>query len=1167
VRDIINQKDVKKMENPGQNTKYRYYAFISYNQKDQKWAKWLQNQIESYRLPTKIRKSQIGIPKKLSPVFRDKTDLSGTVLQEALHKELESSRYLIVICSPNSNQSEWVNKEIKHFCSLGREKQIIPFIVDGVPFSDDPEKECFPEALREITPELLGIDVNEFGRKDSFLRVISTMLDIRYDDIALRDKKRRNRQRAALAACLVALTVACSQYIWYNTEHSKYYKSVVYRNEIPEGIHEVSSKQKESMNTVYKITRLRGKTVRLECVNSCDVPTDPSFTASEPDSPWITYTYNDSGDLSFSNVYDTYGVLKYTKIFKHNKATYEIAVEYQSTGNMTTASALSSNFTFTGKDSDDSKSEITRLNNTYNEDGLLIKSMYCRDNLSTPACDSSGSFGASFEYDNLGRIVRVNALDEKGNIHNCKYGYSSQILTYDSDGNFISVRYLNANGNKVRNEQCANYILLTLNSRCNVAAFSVFDENDNPCNLKLGYSSQTLEYDENGNIISTKFFDNKGNPAYDNTDFCHEKRYEYDENGRIIKFSSFDADSSPIYLKSLGFSSVEKKLDEKGRIIEERYFDHQGKPVCNISGGYYAITFKYDKNGYLCEEHYWDADGNPTTCKNGYTSVIETHNQNGQPTKLEFRDKNNALCMSTDNFAIMEMTYDSFGNNTEILHFDEKGNPCMASGYYHKIVRTYEGGKLISEELYDTEGKPVISNDGSFGHKNEYDEKGNCIRTTYYDTLGKPTMDINYYAVVEYDYDEYGNVIEKRYFNSAMKPTETSGYYKIIYGYDNRNNCIREERFSFAPQSLDYNVIEYEYDSYDNNTVIRYYKDGKPADDLEHGSRITKEFNALGLITEAKSFSSDGKLFAQGMIAEGKYNIIRYNYDSAGNVTTTQYLNQKSDKTEVLLKEELRYYDAYGNCIKEAVKTNNAVSDNAFHDWSCVLKQEYSPEGYLTAIQYYDQNEQPILRNGTFRLEYAYDPVGNITEIRRYGLDLKPIKAYDGYVAKVVFEYDDRGNRKKVSNFDENGKLYANELYPASITETVTDIQGIEVQRKYYDENEKLLLHMRSLAVIESASTAFGKEYFLPEDIIISYNQWNFFENDPLSPFDGFAAAIAEGNYTEKNIVICRQDPTTGYIDILEFNLSEGDLGLNTSFDLYTQNDVEYLEEVYNECK
>ena len=34
---------------------YKYFAFISYNSADDKWAKWLQRQLENYNLTTIIK--------------------------------------------------------------------------------------------------------------------------------------------------------------------------------------------------------------------------------------------------------------------------------------------------------------------------------------------------------------------------------------------------------------------------------------------------------------------------------------------------------------------------------------------------------------------------------------------------------------------------------------------------------------------------------------------------------------------------------------------------------------------------------------------------------------------------------------------------------------------------------------------------------------------------------------------------------------------------------------------------------------------------------------------------------------------------------------------------------------------------------------------------------
>jgi hypothetical protein len=95
----------------------KYTAFISYNSKDDKWARWLQRNLEAYSMPTVIYNEKHEIVDRerkegKMKVFRYKSDLNTISLQKGLAQELDQSQWLIVICSPHSAQSEWVGREI-----------------------------------------------------------------------------------------------------------------------------------------------------------------------------------------------------------------------------------------------------------------------------------------------------------------------------------------------------------------------------------------------------------------------------------------------------------------------------------------------------------------------------------------------------------------------------------------------------------------------------------------------------------------------------------------------------------------------------------------------------------------------------------------------------------------------------------------------------------------------------------------------------------------------------------------------------------------------------------------------------------------------------------------------------------------------------------------------
>lgn len=174
------------------------FAFISYNHKDVKWAKWLQKNLENYKLPTEIH-NEFEDSRFIRPVFRDQTDLNTGVLGNVLRDNLEASKYLIVLCSPNSAKSEWVSKEVQSFIEWGRLDCIIPLIVDGQPNCYNPDLECFPRYLKEYTQshpeaELLGVSIAEVGQEKAFVRVVSKMLGVSFDTLWKRHERERRRR-------------------------------------------------------------------------------------------------------------------------------------------------------------------------------------------------------------------------------------------------------------------------------------------------------------------------------------------------------------------------------------------------------------------------------------------------------------------------------------------------------------------------------------------------------------------------------------------------------------------------------------------------------------------------------------------------------------------------------------------------------------------------------------------------------------------------------------------------------------------------------------------------------------------------------------------------------------------------------------------------------------
>ena len=205
-------------------TDYKYWAFISYSHADEEWAKWLHKSLETYRVPRKLvgRKTPHGeIPKRLFPIFRDRDELPGASdLGGKLTEALTHSRNLIVICSPKSAVSKWVNEEIKTYKSIGSDQRVLCLVVDGEPNAapDSGLLECFPPAVRfqvvnnEVTTqpaEPIAADARpgKDGKSNALFKLLSGVLGVGYDELKQREKQRQRQRRIRMIALAFGIVI------------------------------------------------------------------------------------------------------------------------------------------------------------------------------------------------------------------------------------------------------------------------------------------------------------------------------------------------------------------------------------------------------------------------------------------------------------------------------------------------------------------------------------------------------------------------------------------------------------------------------------------------------------------------------------------------------------------------------------------------------------------------------------------------------------------------------------------------------------------------------------------------------------------------------------------------------------------------------------------------
>ena len=164
--------------------------------------------METYKAPKNLT---VKSENTLSPIFRDTAELTAHhSLSEKIQEAVKHSRFLIVLCSPASKASHWVNQEIQLFRKLHGEASILCVICEGTP------ETAFPPALLEGGREPLAANLS--GGRESFnlgvTQLAASMLGVGLDQLIQRDAKRRRNRFRVLSAASLAFAAVMGGMAW-----------------------------------------------------------------------------------------------------------------------------------------------------------------------------------------------------------------------------------------------------------------------------------------------------------------------------------------------------------------------------------------------------------------------------------------------------------------------------------------------------------------------------------------------------------------------------------------------------------------------------------------------------------------------------------------------------------------------------------------------------------------------------------------------------------------------------------------------------------------------------------------------------------------------------------------------------------------------------------------
>ncbi len=190
----------------------RYNAFISYrhSELDMFVAKQVHRRLETFDVPAKVRK--MTGRKKIERVFRDQEELPiGSDLGDNIRTALENSEFLLVICSPRTPQSYWVQTEIRTFIEMHGRENVLAILIEGEPNESFPPELLTDENGNPVEPlaaDVRGSDPAEVKKKlkTEIMRLAAPLLHCSYDDLRQRHRERKIRRIiAAMSTGMVLL--------------------------------------------------------------------------------------------------------------------------------------------------------------------------------------------------------------------------------------------------------------------------------------------------------------------------------------------------------------------------------------------------------------------------------------------------------------------------------------------------------------------------------------------------------------------------------------------------------------------------------------------------------------------------------------------------------------------------------------------------------------------------------------------------------------------------------------------------------------------------------------------------------------------------------------------------------------------------------------------------
>lgn len=782
---------------------YTYSAFISYSSKDEKVAKALWKKLEHYRLPSVLQKQYEDIPEKMH-VFLDQGDIvPGDTVENALSRELADSRKLIVICSPNSAKSPYVELEVKNFLSLGHSpNDIIPYIIEGEVNRESLNNCYVPSLFGKTDKETInGVSLLRDGKWKAFVGVLANLLDVKFDEIYKREKVRKNRTAITLSGGGLLLACLVGFIIWYVRPHHKYYIDYVTKWGIPEGVSELKKKNIKKYPNHYKITYQYLRPIKIEYENiSGEYVYEDLKTNERPFYAEFYYKntpniFNDNDELDYAVYlinnyrYDDweYKIEKVYLKYNINKESSKGIVHFFNDENFTIRKSITDNYLATPINGQstvfsnelidfvncyhmpetiviDSINNIMAIDYQFDKTTGYVKKLFFKNQNDEITEDKNGVIGFSYNYNENGQEIERYILRKNVSL----YGDYLIKFKYDQIGRLRYKSYIR------NNDTVLNAYNFNLEEKTYHISETIIYDDENltetfikDCHLENGLDNR---------ISWSKQFNKKGNIVNEDIVFLDgqvRKEYVYKKNQLTKKITYNDTIYNiDYYYKNGKPIEITRKYEKPKNETRDfscniEYFDNQLIKSKEIKSKTTKIYTEYDTLGRCIKENASFDDSEEDSIIVNYKGInkeiIKINKQNGD-----------------EKYEKYEFLYDS---NDNLIHCECKNSVddlILSHMGFSTYDALYSDMKLKKCSFFDTEGKPIIPLLTNYPFSNYYAEikKGKIVSEKYLapDNSYAEMPVFPKYSFMECIFNQNNNKYNLNYYDSQGKLESTVEY-------------------------------------------------------------------------------------------------------------------------------------------------------------------------------------------------------------------------------------------------------------------------------------------------------------------------------------------------------------------------------------------------------